>query len=52
MLVLTQENIWKFWIENESSKYMNLVQENTVNTICQESWEETQVSQTWVPLSL
>lgn len=51
MLVLTQ-NIWKFWIENKSSKYLNLVQENAMNAICQESWEETQVSQIWVSFSL
>lgn len=50
--VLTQQNIWKSWIENEGSKGLNLVQESMVNAICQERWEETQVSQSRLSLSL
>lgn len=52
MPVLAQQNIWIFGSENESSEDLNLVQENPVKAICQGSWEETQVSQIWVSLSL
>lgn len=50
--VLTQQNIWKFGSENETSKDLNLVQESMVKAICQGNWEKTQVSQMWVSLSL
>lgn len=52
MSVLAQQNIWMFGSENESSKDLNLVQESPVKAVCQGSWEETQVSQIWVSLSL
>lgn len=52
MPVLAQQNIWMFGSEKESFKDLNLVQENPVKAICQGSWEETQVSQLWVSLSL
>lgn len=52
MLVLTQQNTWKFGSENGSCKDLNLLQERMAKAICQGSWEETQVSQLCVSLSL